>query len=194
VSVSFRSDCPLQYQPAGFGSAKDHMLNPQDWLKLWQLPTDPDITFNAAHHAVQISARNKEYDEKSESQLQDTIMGKHIHDMQRTSSQYDNGLQSTMPVSATPGNLTQIAIQKEQKGKKRTYEEAVIEDEASNVGSKASQAEIITPRRRRKSISKLINLGTSSPASTCTDNEQEYRRGFSPDQSAETELSEDDFT
>jgi hypothetical protein len=194
MSISFRSDCPQQYQPPGFRSAKDHSLDLQDWHKLWQLPTEPDITFNAAHHAVKISARNKEYEEQSDSQLQDTIMGKRIHEMQRTSSQRDHGIQSTMPVSAAPGNLTQLSVLEPRNSKKRTYEEAAVEDIPTDASVKQPRAETIIPRGRRKSISNLINVGSLSPATTCTDNEQESGREMSVEQDMQTDLSEDDFT
>lgn len=191
MSMSFRSDCPQQYQPLGFQSARDHSLDMQDWNKLWQLPTSPTITFEPTHHIVKIATRNKEYEEQTASQLQDTIMSKHIHNMQRTSSNRHNGVESTMPVPATPAQSLQVAALKERTARKRTHEKAALEDNGRDRCSNGSDKDVITPRRRRISISRmLVTVNKPSSASELSVSEDEYR--FDED-SERSMQSKDDF-
>jgi hypothetical protein len=194
--MSFRADCPPSYQPSGFRSADNHSIAPGDWKSLWSGELNPVTTFEAAYHVVQIAARNKEYEEQTASQLHDTLMSKQLHYMQRTSSNRNVGLLSTLPVHATPlrntETLEDIPVKRQSKrargdsasdhNKTPPVEEAVKTSEAKP-----------SPRRRRISISaRFIELNRSSPASGMS-LDHDGLDTYASRQADRTDQSEEDF-
>ena len=160
--MSFTPDCPGSYQPEGFCSAEDHSIALDDWHELWQIPPN-EVTFEAAHHMVRIATRNKQYEGQSTSQLQDTLMSKQLHNMQRTSSNRNVGINSTLPVQVTPASyLKEVAKPKEQTQPEKGRHELVSEhhSEPTAQGNEANPS----PRRRKISISgRFIQVDRSSP-------------------------------
>ena len=177
--MSFRTDCPDSYQPAGFRDAETHSIAADDWNSLWTTPSATVTSFEAPRHVVKISARNKEYEDQSTSQLHDTLMSKQLHNMQRTSSR-NAALRSTMPVPATPNRDAQGA---ENLQSKRVRDE--VASQAHAEGSvRASEAKP-SPRRRKVSISgRFVQIDRSSPTSVASLDDGSY---------CETGWSENDF-
>ena len=193
--MSFRSDCPQSYQPAGFRSAETHSIAVADWQSLWQTPSTTVASFEAAHHVVKISARNKEYEEQTASQLRDTIMSKQLHNMQRTSPSGNIGIRSTMPIPATP--IRAVAEAKDmyaQKRSKTTLENAPDHDnELQANGAMRSHAEP-QPRRRKMSISgRFIEMNRSSPTSGVSFDEDGADNHCDPQQCDHAGRTDSDF-
>ena len=193
--MSFGADCPKSYQPAGFRSADEHSIDVGDWHMLWEGRLTTVNSFEAAHHCVRIAARNKEYTDQSTSQLHDTLMSKHLHNMQRTSSQ-NAGLRSTLPVPANPSRGKQVLIGSPvQKMSKRAQAEAASNHHVEVTADEPVKASEVkpSPRRRKISISgRFIRVDRSSPATGVSLND-EVAGDCASRRSEETAWSEDDF-
>jgi hypothetical protein len=127
------------------------------------------VSFELAHHVVKISAKNKELELKTSSDVQDILMSKHLQHMQQSSSVRHNGLYSTMPAGATPGHFSGMKVGDQGCG---TTKHVYNDLDASpglreSVNETASEAEVsVSPRRRKISISgKFVSVGLSSPSS-----------------------------
>ncbi len=193
--MSFRPDCPESYQPVGFRNAEKHSINVGDWRILWDGPSTTVTSFDAAHHLVKIAARNKKHDGQSTSQLQDTLMSKHLYNMQRTSSR-NAGLRSTLPVPTTPLRSKQVAdCSHTQDKSSRARADAASEHDVEVPADEANQpsrAEAF-PRRRKISISgRFLQIDKSSPATGVSFDEEDTNTCASR-RSGETAWSEDDF-
>lgn len=191
--MSFRSNCPQNYQPRCFRSAESHSIPVDDWKTMWNSISSPVTCFEAAHHVVKVAARNREYEEQTTSQLQDTLMSKHLHNMQRTSSTRNIGLRSTMPVPTTPNRDGQnLHIQSPPK---RTRDELAL----AGKELPAKEAPILngtkhTPRRRKISISgKFVEVNRSSPTSVASIDGDRPETEYGSRRSDQTGWSDENF-
>lgn len=158
---------------------------------MWESVPSPITSFQAAHHEVKIRARNQEYEEQTTSQLQDTLMSKHLDNMQRTSSNRNIALQSTIPNPDTPrrdGGKVPACSQKSVRAGLAADEETNRQTRKfSTLGESQS-----TPRRRKISISgRFIPVDRSSPVTGTSVGWPDMQR--TPHQSEQTEWSEEDF-
>ena len=193
MAISFGADCPRGWQPGGFRSADKLSIDVRDWHDLWEKPSAMVTSFEAAHRQVKIAARNKEHNDQSTSQLHDTLMSRHLHNMQRTSSQ-NACLKSTLPIPATPSRDKQVMADphERQTTKRATAEAASDHDVPSPANEKASVARP-SPRRRKISVSgRFVQVDTSSPA-TAISLDEENMDACASGKSGGTGWSEDDF-
>ena len=195
MSMSFSADCPKSYQPAGFRSADKHSIDVGDWRNLWDGPSTTVTSFEAAHHLVKVAATNKEYNDQSTSQLHDTLMSRHLHNMQRTSSQ-NAGLRSTLPVPATSSRGEQVLNGSHAQEKLKRAQTGPASDPGVEVTIdeplKASGVEP-SPRRRKISISgRFIQVDRSSPTTGVSLDEEDMDTCASR-RSEQTAWSDDDF-
>lgn len=195
MGMSFGADCPRSWQPAGFRSADRLSIDARDWHNLWEGPSTMVTSFAAAHHLVKIAVRNKEYNDQSTSQLHDTLMSRHLHNMQRTSSQYA-GLKSTLPIPATPSLGEQVmAGSHECQISKRAPAEAASDHDVQSSADEPLEASVARPSpcRRKISISgRFVQVDRSSPA-TGVSLDEENMDACASGKSGETGWSEDDF-
>ena len=169
--MSFRNHCPSEYQPAGFRSSETHSISTTDWNNLWETPSSTTTSFETSHHAVRIAARNKEYEAQSTSQLEDTLMSRQIHNLQRTSSNRNGGLQSTIPAPSTPPhNAKRISEDYMEEGAPGSPKFGLTSWDDQSLTEAVKKIETKQCARRRKiSISgKFVAVGRSSPASGMT--------------------------
>jgi hypothetical protein len=101
MSMSYREECPSNYEPSGFADATDHNISPKDWDTLWEEETSADAIFSSALHHVRVAARGSDHFGPTASEVQDSIMSKQLQNMQTTSSSRNHGLQSTVPPPLT---------------------------------------------------------------------------------------------